>query len=195
MWKSIAGWVSGQVRSERNKLAKGEGLPFSEVLPADKIEKVLREEGVEYRQCLLSPLVTLWTFLSQVLSPDHSCREAVARLMAFLTGDGQTPCSPDTSPYCKARQRLPEKVCARLALDVGGDLHRQISDPAVLGGRPVKLVDGSTVSMPDTARNQAEYPQPCSQKPGLGFPIRRIVGLLSLTCGAVVDLSSHRGQP
>ena len=142
MWKSIAGWVSGQVRSERNKLAKGEGLPFSEVLPADKIEKVLREEGVEYRQCLLSPLVTLWTFLSQVLSPDHSCREAVARLMAFLTGDGQTPCSPDTSPYCKARQRLPEKVCARLALDVGGDLHRQISDPAVLGGRPVKLVDG-----------------------------------------------------
>jgi hypothetical protein len=189
MWKSIGGWVSSQVRFQRNKLAAGETLPFSDLLPAERIERVLREEGVCYRECLLTPLVTLWTFLSQVLSPDHSCREAVARLMAFLTGDGKPPCCPDTSPYCKARQRLPEKVCSRLALEVGGKLHQQVGDPTVLGGRAVKLVDGSTVSMPDTPNNQAEYPQPSSQKPGLGFPVMRIVGLLSLACGAVLDLA------
>lgn len=117
MWKSIAGWVSNQVRSQRQRLAQRDVLPMSEVLPAARVEQVLREEGVSWRDCVYSPLVTLWTFLSQVLSPDHSCRDAVARLRAFLIADGQTPCSPETGPYCKARQRLPEKVCARLACE------------------------------------------------------------------------------
>jgi hypothetical protein len=131
----------------------------------------------------------LWTFLSQVLSPDHSCREAVARLRAFLTQDGQATCSPYTGGYCKARQRLPESVCARLAKEVGQQLHAQARDSTILNGRPVKLVDGTTVSMPDTPANQAEYPQLKAQKPGLGFPLARLVGLLSLASGAVLDVA------
>jgi hypothetical protein len=197
MWKSIAGWASNQVRSEREKLNDLDGLPFSELLPASRVEQVLAEEQVTCREdCTYTPLVTLWTFLSQVLSPDHSCREAVARLRAFFTADGQTPCAPETGPYCKARQRLPENVCARLVRETGGDLHDQIGNRSLLGGRPVKLVDGSTVSMPDTPANQAEYPQSRSQKPGLGFPLARIVALLSLTSGAVLDLAigPHKGK-
>jgi hypothetical protein len=192
MWKSIAGWVSHQVRSERNKLLAAGGLPFSELLPASYVERVLDEEHAQQRECVYSPLVTLWTFLSQTLCPDHSCRQAVARLRAFLTADGQRPCAAETGPYCKARQRLPEKVCARMARDVGQALHQQVSDRGLLNGRPVKLVDGTTVSMPDTAANQAEYPQSRSQKPGLGFPIARVVALLSLTSGAAVDLAMGR---
>jgi hypothetical protein len=156
---------------------------------AAKVDALLVELGVRVRACDYSPLVTLWTFLSQVLSPDHSCREAVAKLRAFLSRDGQAPCDPDTSPYCKARQRLPEELCAWLALDAGGTLHERVRDARLLGGRPIKLVDGSTSSMPDTAANQRVYPQPKSQKPGLGFPIVRMVGLLSLVSGAVVDLA------
>jgi hypothetical protein len=190
MWKSIAGWASNQVRSEREKLNDLDGLPFSEVLPASRVEQVLEEEKTACRDgCLYTPLVTLWTFLSQVLSPDHSCREAVARLRAFHTADGQTPCSPETGPYCKARQRLPENVCGRLVRDTGGELHDHVRDPSLLDGRPVKLVDGSTVSMPDTPANQAVYPQSRSQQPGLGFPLARIVGLMSLASGAVLDLA------
>lgn len=189
MWKSIAGWVSNQVRSQRQRLAQRDVLPMSEVLPAARVEQVLREEGVSWRDCVYSPLVTLWTFLSQVLSPDHSCRDAVARLRAFLIADGQTPCSPETGPYCKARQRLPEKVCARLACEVGAALHEHASNCDLLGQRPIKLVDGTTVSMPDTAENQAAYPQSSSQKPGVGFPIARIVVLLSLSCGAALDMA------
>jgi hypothetical protein len=192
MWKSIAGWVSHQVRSERNKLLAAGGLPFSELLPASYVERVLDEEQVRQRDCLYSPLVTLWTFLSQTLCADHSCRQAVARLRAFLTADGKRPCAAETGPYCKARQKLPENVCARLARDVGQALHERVRDRGLLRGRPVKLVDGSTVSMPDTAANQAEYPQSRSQKPGLGFPIARVVALLSLASGAVLDLAIGR---
>jgi hypothetical protein len=189
MWKSIAGWISHQVRTERNKLLATGGLPFSELLPASDVERVLREEQRPERDCLYSSSVTLWTFLSQALSADHSCRQAVARLRAFLTGEGKTPCAAETGPYCKARQRLSETVCVRLAHEVGNRLHQRTSDPGLLGGRPIKLVDGTTVSMPDTPANQAEYPQSHSQKPGLGFPVARLVALLSLASGAVVDLA------
>lgn len=192
MWKSIAGWVSHQVRTERNKLSASGGLPFSELLPATLVERIVSEEQVQERDCLYSTLVTLWTFLSQTLCPDHSCRQAVARLRAFLTADGQRPCAAETGPYCKARQRLSENVCARLARQVGHALHERVSDPLLLGGRPVKLVDGTTVSMPDTGANQAEYPQSRSQQPGLGFPIARAVALLSLASGAVLDLAMGR---
>jgi hypothetical protein len=190
MWKSIAGWASNQVRFEREKLNDVDGLPLCELLPASRVEQVLREESVDYREgCTYTPSVTLWTFLSQVLSPDHSCREAVARLRAFHTADGQSPCAPETGPYCKARQRLPENVCARLVRDTGNELHEQLKNPSLLGGRPVKVVDGSTVSMPDTPANQAVYPQQRAQKPGLGFRLARIVALLSLACGTVLDLA------
>ena len=189
MWKSIAGWVSNQVRSQRSKLAAAGGLPASELLPAAHVERVLTEEGVEGKSGVYSPLVTLWTFVSQVLSSDHSCRDAVARLRAFLTADGQKPCSSATGGYVKARQRLPERVCQRLACDVGRQVHEKVGgDAKLLQGRPIKLVDGTTVSMPDTAENQAAYPQQPQQEPGLGFPIARLVGLISLASGALLDL-------
>jgi hypothetical protein len=135
MWKSTAGWVSNQVRAERASLVQHGAAPMSELLPAERVEQVLREEGVSWRECVYSPLVTLWTFLSQVLSPDHSCRDAVARLQAFLIDDGQTPCAPHTGPYCKARQRLPERVCSRLACDIGVELHERVADRDLLSGR------------------------------------------------------------
>jgi hypothetical protein len=196
MWKSITGWVSDQVRRERDRLRDAGGLPFSELLPASYVEQVLKEEGARQRDCIYSPLVTLWTFLSQVLCGDHSCRQAVLRLRAFLASSGQRPCTPDTGPYCKARQRLPENVCARMARDVGEALHNNVRDQELLGGRPVKLVDGSTVSMPDTPQNQRVYPQSHSQKPGLGFPLARVAALFSLASGAVLDLAigPYRGK-
>ena len=149
--------------------------------------------------------MTLWTFLAQVLSPDGSCRQAVAKLLAFLAvgdGDGQDV-QPDTGPYCKARKRLPETLVAQLARESGMHLHRR--HPAagkasaaagkasavgkLLGGRAVKVVDGTTVSMPDTPANQHAYPQPAPQKPGLGFPMARLVAILSLNCAAVLALA------
>ena len=62
-------------------------------------------------------------------------------------------------------------------------------------GRAVKLVDGTTVTMPDTVDNHWRYPQPQTQKPGLGFPVSRVVALLCLGTGAVLDTAlRNRGQ-
>jgi Transposase DDE domain len=165
------------------------GLPFSEVLPPERVADALRAEAVTFRVRLFSPLVTLWTFLSQVLSKDHSCVAAVARLLAFRTRLGLPPCSARTGSYCKARQRLPERLLARLVRDTGADLHGQAPDAWRWHGRAVKIVDGSSVSMPDTRANQKAFPQPSEQQPGCGFPVARVVVLLSLACGAVLDLA------
>jgi hypothetical protein len=144
---------------------------------------------VEFRERLYTPLLTLWTFLYQALSPDPSCRAAVARLLAFLGARGDGSASADTGPYCKARERVPEAVVADLARQSGQKLQGRFPTTGLLQGRPILLADGTTLSMPDTAENQKAYPQPGSQKAGLGFPLMRLVGLISLSCGAVLDVA------
>jgi hypothetical protein len=107
--------------------------------------------------------------------------------MAWRCAEGLPPCSPDTGGYCKARQRLPETLLPRLVRDTADGLQEGAPEAWLFHGRKVTLVDGSTLSMPDTAENQAEYPQHGNQEPGCGFPIARIVVLIALATGAVLD--------
>ena len=123
------------------------------------------------------------------MSEDHSCREAVARLMAFRIANGQRSCSPDTNPYCRARKRLPEKLFQLLVQKVGKWLQQSVPEQWLFHGRRVKSVDGSTVSMPDTPENQRAYPQPKSQKPGVGFPIARLVVVFCVASGAALEMA------
>jgi hypothetical protein len=164
-------------------------LPFVLQPCADLVDRLVREHGLFIRECVYTPLVTLLTFLSQVLSDDHSCRKAVARLLAFLVARGEKPCSAATGPYCKARQRLPEPLLRDAAHQVGRDLDVRVRQEQFLGGRPIKFADGTTVSMPDSKPNQRAYPQHRSQKPGLGFPIARLVALVSFASGALLDVA------
>jgi hypothetical protein len=149
----------------------------------------LAAEKVAFRECVFTPLVTLWAFLSQVLSPDHSCREAVDRLIAYLVARGKPACPPETDTYCKARKRLPIGVIRRLVRRTASDLDDRAPGPWLWKGRRVLLVDGSTVSMPDTPDNQRAYPQARTQAPGVGFPIARVVALIGLATGAVRDVA------
>jgi hypothetical protein len=156
--------------------------------------QVLQETKVKGRERLFPPDVTLWPFLLQVMSPDGSCRDAVTRLRAFQATQGKPPCSPNTGSYCKARGRLPEDLMARLVQAAG---HRLSQDAPVSWrwkGRTVKLVDGSTVSMPDTPANQAAYPQHTQPQQGLGFPIARILGVFCLASGSLLTLAVGRYQ-
>jgi Transposase DDE domain len=178
-----------QLQSLRRHFLQGAGLPFSEVLSAQRVLDALAAEAVTFRERLFTPLVTLWAFLSQVVSKDHSCVTAVARLLAYRVGHGLPRCSARTGSYCKARQRLPEAVLARLVRDTGRELQQRCPAAWLWHGRPVKIADGSSVSMPDTPANQRAYPQPGGQKAGLGFPVARIVVILSLACGAALDLA------
>lgn len=138
---------------------------------------------------LFPPLVTLWAFIGQVLDPDQSCNRALARIQAHRATNGLPPLSCDTGAYCKARQRLPEEIFPRLCLRLGTTLAAKADSPELWFGRRVKVVDGSSASMPDTAANQAEYPQPSNQKPGCGFPVVAFVAVFCLATGALLALS------
>ena len=163
------------------------GLPFADYLPASVIHGTLRALGRGFRERIFTPAVTLWTFLSQVLDADHSCRQAVARLLAFRVTCGLRPCSPDTGAYCKARQRLPEELLRELTRHTGRELLEQAPAGWLWKGRSVRLVDGTGLSMPDTPKNQKAYPKSKKLKPGVGFPLVRLVVVFSLAVGTVLE--------
>jgi hypothetical protein len=176
-----------QVKSLLRQFAKAPGLPFADVLAAQQVEAVLADEKVCFAERLYTPLVTLWVWLTQVIDPDHSLRQAVAHFVAWRVANQLAPCCSDTGAYSKARTRLPETVLAQLTRRTGDDLMREAPARWSWHGRDVKIVDGSTASMPDTPANQQAYPQATTQKPGVGFPILRFVVLFSLAVGTVLN--------
>jgi len=171
-------------------------LGLDEILPQATVTQILSDEGATWKEVLYTPWVTFWTFFWQMLSPDRSCRCALKRLAAWMSARGQTLNDEDTSAYCKARARLPESALRRLTRLLGSQAHHRAAPSWQWCGRAVKVVDGSTVIMPDTQANQKAYPQSSSQKPGLGFPIARIVVLFCLATGAVLEvaLGQSRGK-
>jgi len=180
-------WIFDQIKCFRD--STGPVLPFADLLSPLLVGEIIREINLEFRERLYTPFITLCVFLGQVFSEDHSCRDAVARLLAFRIANGQRACSPDTNPYCRARKRLPEKLFQLLVQRVGQWLQKSVPDKWLFHGRQVKSVDGSTVSMPDTRENQKEYPQSRSQQPGVGFPIARLVVIFSVSCGAALKMA------
>jgi hypothetical protein len=180
----------------RQQLRRAHGLPFAEHLPPDVIHDTARSLGLSCRDRIFSPAVTLWTFLSQVLDHDHSCRQAVARLLACRSARGLRPCSPDTGAYCKARGRRPEELLRELTRDTGRRVADQAPGAWLWKGRPVKVVDGAGLSMPDTPANQKAYPKSKKLPPGVGFPLLRLVVVFSLAVGTALEaaLSPRSGR-
>lgn len=159
---------------------------LSAILTAKEVLELIGHEVVDRGERVFTPLVTLCLFLRQIHSDDGSCRAAVAQFNAERVAQGQPPCSPLTGGYCKARQRLPERLIKRVVMMSGRRLEQQTPMDWRWQGRVVKVVDGSSVSRPDTPANQRAYPQPGRQRAGCGFPTARVVVILSLTCGAVI---------
>ena len=177
-------------RHTLHSFLQGDGMPSSDALTEDRIAQAAAAEGLAFAtgpSDVWSVALTVWTFLAQVSSAQKSCVAAVARALTLLAVLGRPPCHSGSGAYCKARAKLPESFLRRLAVDAG----RRVEDAAPAAwrwrGRRVVLVDGSTLSMPDTEANQAEYPQSRTQRPGVGFPLMRWVALIALTTGCTLD--------
>jgi hypothetical protein len=127
--------------------------------------------------------------LSQVLDGDRACRQVSARVAAYLVSEGKSACSDDPSAYCQARKRLAPDVIPELMRLVARRLERDAPESQRWLGRRVHIVDGSSVSMPDTPANQRAFPQPPQQSPGCGFPVARLTAIFSWSTAAVVDAS------
>lgn len=179
--------LAGQVRRFCVRFAQSAGSVLGQIIPSQELLQWVEEEMADHRERLYGPLQTLTLFIEQVMGADQSCQDAVARGMSARVALGQAPCSLNSGPYCKARARLPQGLIERLVREVGQRLCRGQSGAWRWRGREVKLIDGTTVTMPDTTDNQASFPQSHEQKPGLGFPLARLVAIISLSCGAVVE--------
>lgn len=171
-------------------------LYFAALVSQDRIEKAFGPARALWQGWIYTPAVTVWVFLSQCLSSDHSCRDAVARLNAWRVAQGLRRCSAQTGAYCTARNDVPEEALHELVRDTGKQVEEESPDTWLWHGRKVRVVDGSTITMPDTPENQAAYPQIQSQKRGCGFPIARIVVIFSLSVGAVLEaaIGKYKGK-
>jgi len=180
---------------------QSDGLPFADVLGEEEIQNAFDEHNVAFAQekgDVYTPAVTLWAFLSQVLhkGEQRSCLAAVSRVIVLLVALGRESCAKNSGAYCRARAKVPEAVIKDLTLGVARGCERAIRARWLWMRHHVKLADGTTVSMPDTEANQEEYPQQASQKEGLGFPIARLVVLMSLATGMVsgMEIGPYAGK-
>jgi hypothetical protein len=160
------------------------------------IEQVVAAVGYRSQSSVYTPIVTVLTFLKQLLSSDGSCQEAVTGLIAHRVVAGQPPCSPDTGGYVKARSRLPESIPQSLMQKSGQLVEQEAPDSWLWNERRVRVVDGSTVRIADTEANRAEYPLQKNLKPGLHYPVVRILVIFSLAVGTVLDaaLRPYQGK-
>jgi hypothetical protein len=134
------------------------------------------------------PSRVFWLFLSQILTRECACRETVRAFLAWLACEKGKTASPSTAAYCKARARLKMQDIEEAHRQVVRKMEDQYARQGLWRGRQVRIVDGSSASMPDTPQNQTAYPQPPGQKEGCGFPIMRIAVLFSLATGATIAL-------
>jgi IS4 transposase len=173
-----------------------EGLYFASLLRQERIDEAFGLTRAVWQGWVYTPAVTVWVFLAQCLSADHSCVEAVAGLIAWRVARGLPACSAKTGAYCTAREDLPEEVCRGLMRETGRDVDQAAPEKWRWQGHRVLDVDGSTFTMPDTPENQTEYPQVPGQRRGCGFPIARIVVVFSLAVGTVLDaaLGKYQGK-
>jgi hypothetical protein len=174
-------------------LKTNKGLPFHEVLSSDIISESI--ETLKYRRRIFTPDITLWALLFQVLDDDQSLQAAVTRVGIFLVNQGKKLPSLNTSAYSQARARLSESLLMNFVRKSGLQLEAVPND-WLWKNKNIKLIDGTIVSMPDTIENQKAFSQHFKQKEGFGFPLARILAIISYATGTVCDIAigSYAGK-
>jgi hypothetical protein len=185
-----------QQRQLTQHCKKVEANHFFNLLTSPRLLEQVEAHLPEHRERKFPPTVTLAMFLGQVMSADGSCQNAVDEALITRLLSGMDPGSASTSAYCQARARLPQAMVSTLARQTALLLNETAPPRWLWRGRHVKLVDGTTALLPDTAENQACFPQPEQQRAGAGFPLARLVGVISLSHGAVLEvaMAAYQGK-
>jgi hypothetical protein len=163
------------------------------------LELLIAGSFAPVRKRIFTPAVTFWAFLHQVLAPKSSCSHVLQKVQTLLAVNRKRFISSNTSAYCQARQRLPLALLSKLHQQTVLTLQKLTRTSDLWCGRRVRVVDCTSVSLPDTKANQSEFPQPGRQKPGCGFPSLKIGALFCLASGALLHytispLAIHDGR-
>lgn len=175
---------------------KTDAYSFFNLLTSPQLLDVIEEQLPNHRERLYPPTTTLSLFMAQAMNSDASCQNAVDGHVVERVFNGLSACSTITGAYCKARQRLPTAMVSELVKQTGHLVAKQVPEQWKWQGRPVKLVDGTTITMPDTVENQNLYPQQSGQKASLGFPIARMVAIICLSSGMILNaaMGKYKGK-
>lgn len=160
-------------------LARMNRSVMTDLVLTKAVNQICRQVGHEFRDRLLTPLVTIRLFILQVLNANTAITH-----LRHLSGVNFSPGS-----YCDARKRLPLQVLQDLMLkfkDWAGEVIARDSPPLL--GQRVLVVDGSTASMPDTPDQLEKFGMPWGQKAGVGYPTAKIMGLLDVATGMFIQL-------
>lgn len=162
---------------------------IGKALSPQMVEGYCRQAGHQWRSSFWSPAITLLTFLLQVLSAEKTLRAGVAALLTQLAARGETDLpSGDASAYCQARIRLPGQAITHMIGRVADQMRDLVDAESGWLGHRVWVIDGSSISMPDTPELQSAFPQPEGQARGCGFPVAQMVALFCWTTGALLEL-------
>ena len=184
--------IRSQQRAVRAHRQNNDCLSTFNLLTGDVLFDALEQRLPPHRERRFPPTETLAMFVAQAISADRSCQHIVNQAAVLRLVNGLPECSTRTGGYCRARQRLPLAMVSGLSRHLGQWIDQQAPDHWRWNGRRVRLVDGTTLTMADTPANQAAYPQQGGQKPGLGFPICRLVGITCLSSGALLNAAVGR---
>jgi Transposase DDE domain len=188
--QSTAAPARPQVQAVRERLQQQHGLPSLDLLSRPLVEDACRRCNPPWRNRIYTPWITLGLFLSQLLSDDQCCDDAVDRFPKFRSDAGLPAVAPRTASDGEARARLPEPLTWELVRQTGRSIPPQAKRSWLYRGRAVQVIDGATVTMPDTPEDQAASPRQATQAPGLGFPIARLLVIFSLAVGTVLEAAT-----
>lgn len=178
-----------QVKSKIEAMRSSGQLLLPQVFDDQTIRDILTELGHTNRKRIFTPEITVALFVQQVLSEHCGCQKMLHEFNKQRKRENLCEVSADTSSYCAARRRVPLELFHSL-MDHTVDLVQQNGLPSqwLWNDRRVILVDGHVVRAPDTPENQEVFPQPCSQKAGLGFPQVRQTVAICLATGVVLNV-------
>lgn len=187
--------ISQIKKHKQSLLNDNSDISLTKIINSDACQRIF-SECRDFRDRIYTPFKTAVLFIKQVLNVDKSCKKVVAGVAAEQISVGGTPISINTGPYCKARKRLPEEAVKGLVKEVGQSSAQCAQQKWKPYGRELKVFDGTTVKMADTKENQKAYPQHGNQNKGAGFPLVRMVVVMSLTVGTVIDyaIGAYKGK-
>ena len=152
--------LTQQSRQIERHAANSDAYCFFNLLTGAQLFEQVESILPAHRERLFPPTETLSIFLAQALSADRSCQSAVNEAAVRRVVGGMKPCSTHTGAYCRARARLPLEMVSTLARYTADWISAHAPRPWCWRGRAVRLVDGTTLTLPDTAANQARSPLP-----------------------------------
>ncbi len=203
-------------------MVQTDGLPLTEILDSQIISDTFKDHQVVFGiadEDVYTPVITLWAMVSQFLHQEsaRSCKTAAGRVVSLYAQVGNRVVAQNAGNFCRAKAKIPVDAISQMTRRIAADAEQQslqfddLSVPlepdeaeerltpqcvARIRTQPIHgrilNVDGFTIDAPDTAENQAVYPQNPAQGEGLGFPILRGVGLISMVSGMVTDLAYAR---